>query len=495
MSLVDGSGEEIVLDIADETEEKENENINSPADLEREKQKTNEFIAQGNTGQNLFFIQNYNEYDQGIKHILNAVSSDGSRKKYDLCQADKCVEFIETYRDSEYVVVAIILCVFEFVSLVELAELRKIFIKYLPKAERADQEENKRSETGDPYLSIDTLTGVIGGKRFNTEEGQACVSLGENSKQALINVMDSFPALRDALISGLLQVYESYKSRAVFNAYQMVTAFARVSSFDIDYADRRIFPRLCADSRNTGLLGTLMYKLYGDDAAEKTVQSILLRWLRSDNKWLWRPVCMTFSYLTNEGNAVPFGTALEREIFGRIQNFNVGDLKFMASVLMQSMAFREMAARIFHNLFKEADTQEKKQFLASIYLRLLRYCYFYVNKRRKELPLVACDTGTQQKLLSPLLRQFMFRYYLRKQLYVILEAYIKEVSQYRYSTDMINHIAAYFYILAGTEKGNQQGVMDFLCHCGGTMAQQIYDRLLRKYMKETREEKHGSIPE
>ena len=108
--------------------------------------------------------------------------------------------------------------------------------------------------------------------------------------------------------------------------------------------------------------------------------------------------------------------------------------------------------------------------------------------------MVACDTKTQQKLLWPLLRQLMAKYHLRKQLYVILEAYIKEISKYRLSPYMINHIAAHFYYLAGKEKDNRQEVIDFLCRCEGVAAQQIFDRLQKKYMKETGSDKNGSIP-
>lgn len=481
MSLADESGRKTILDMADEPEGNESGNISSSADLEREKQKTNEFVAEGNTALYQVFIQNYNEYDKGIRQKLNAVSSDGNRKKYDLCQADKCVEFIETYRDSEYVVVAIILCVFEYVSLVDLPELRKVFIKYLPRAERAEQEGSVQNVNGDPYLSINTLAGVIGGKRFDTEDGQSCISLGENSKQALSNVMDSFPPLRDTIVSGLIQVHEEYKYRTIFNVFQMAAAFARVSSFDIGYADRYIFPRLCSDSRNTGMLGILMYKLYEDGAAREMTGRILLKWLDSNSKWLWRPVCMTFSFLAEAGINASFEKALERAVCGRIRDFKCRDLKFTASILMQSQAFRDMMARVFQSLFNKADGQEERQFLATIYLRLLRYCYFRVDKKFRELPLVACDTVAQQRLLSPLIGLLMSKYHMRKQLYLILEAYIKEISGYRFSPQMINHIAAYFYILAGTEETYQRDMMDFLRRCEGAAARQIYDRLQKKY--------------
>lgn len=485
MGSIDESDEKPVSDIADEPEE--NENVNSSEELEKEKQKTNEFVAEGNMAQYQIFIQNYNEYDKGIRQILNAVSADGNRKKYDLCQADKCVEFVETYRDSEYVAVAVILCVFEFVSLAALPELRKVFIKNLPKVERPGQEESVHIINGDPYLSIDTLTGVIGGQRFAMKDGQTCISLGENSKQALFNVMDLFPALRDTIVSGLIQAYESYQCRTALSIYQMATAFARVSSFDIEYAEQHIFPQLCSDSGNTGLLGILMCKLYEDDSTRKMTHSILSRRLGSDGKWWWRPVCITYSFLAESDNHVSFETALERALCRRIQDFKADDLLFMASILMQSMAFREMTARVFHSLFQEADQQDKKLVLASIYLRLLRYCYFRVNKKFNKLPLAACDTGTQQKLLSPLLGQIMSRYALRKQHYAILAAYIKEISDYGFPSYIINHIAAHFYYLAGTEKSNRRDVMDFLDRCEGAAARRIYERLQKKYMKETGE--------
>lgn len=71
----------------------------------------------------------------------------------------------------------------------------------------------------------------------------------------------------------------------------------------------------------------------------------------------------------------------------------------------------------------------------------------------------------------------MSLYQLRKQLFIILDAYLKELSTYQYSESVINHISAYFYNISLTGTEYQQDIIDFLKHCPCKAAQQIFNRL------------------
>lgn len=63
------------------------------------------------------FIQNLDNLFAGYKQNLKGTKVKQDVKKYDLRNPDDCSEFVEKYRNSEYVAVAIILSTFEVVSI------------------------------------------------------------------------------------------------------------------------------------------------------------------------------------------------------------------------------------------------------------------------------------------------------------------------------------------------------------------------------------------
>ena len=77
----------------------------------------------------------------------------------------------------------------------------------------------------------------------------------------------------------------------------------------------------------------------------------------------------------------------------------------------------------------------------------------------------------------------MSSYRLRMQLYVILETYLKELSGYNFSVNMINHLSAYFYNMASSDAIYQEDVLYFLKNCNSKVANQIYKKLYSIYKR------------
>lgn len=472
--------------VQEETEE--NEQIDSSIDLEQKKRNANEFNAEGNMAQIQIFIQNLRDFNMDYKQSKGDVDPNLPLKKYDLRSIEECSEFVEKYGDSEYLAIAIILSTFEVVALGDLSDLKQKLMEYLPETQvMNDEGKMEKRSRRDPYISLNTIFTVVGGKRFVTEDGQTCIGLGENSKQALFNILEQFPVLRSSIVSWLIQINEVYKYRTTFDAYQIMTAFVRVISLDIIDAKRRIFPQLYSNSGNAGLLGSLVCKLYEDVALREEVDAIILQWLQSDGTWLWKPACLSYSFFMSNNNC-SFERDLKKAIKKRIFRLKRTDLRFIAALLIQSKYFRTMLADILHSVYERSNTREKKLELSQIYINIIRYSYYQVDAFSVELPLVACDTMQQQKYLAQIIAQIMSVYSLRKQLYAIVEAYLKELSGYDFSTNVINHIAAYFYNLGSSDIAYQQDIISLLRNSKNKAGRQIYDRLYQAY------EKEGVIP-
>lgn len=465
----------------------ENEDVDNSFDLEQRKRTANEFNVEGNAAHTQIFIQNLSTLNANYKQSAEQSDSKLSEKSYDLRNSEECSEFVEKYRDSEYLVMAIILSTFEVVTVGDVPDLREKVMEYLPVTEILDKEETEEHRSQwDPYISLNTILTVIGGKRFVREDGQPCVGLGEGSSRALSHILSQFPMLKNPIVSWLIHVNEIYKYRTAFDAYQIATAFARVISLDIVDARRSIFPQLYTNPDNAGLLGILAYKLYEDIVLRKDAESIILQWIGSDGVWLWRSACLAFFALLengDDGDGASFEMNLKRTISKRILCFKRNDLIFTAELLIQSKHFRTMIANVLYYVFSRANDREKRLRVVQIYINLIRRCYYLVNDSFMELPLVVCDTKQQQEYLAGIISQLMSVYRLRKQLYAILRAYLKELSGYDFSEKVINYICAYFYNMASSDEAYQQDVLEYLKMCRNRAARQIYDKLCHTYEK------------
>ncbi len=469
----------------DKDEPAENEECNNSDDLAQKKVTENKFNVKGNSGHYQLFIQNLdNLYTNYIPDQETKKSRTFPEKNYDLRNIDECVEFIEKYRDGEYLATAIIMCIFEAVPLGDLSDLKLNLMEYLPSTEVLENEGTIiNSSQQEPYLSLNTILKIIGGERFLTEDGQQCIGLGENSIQALINIWEQFPALHSPVVSWLLSLSEIHEYRTTFGTYQIATAFARIISLDFVGAKKRIMSQLYSNHNNIGLLGTLAYKLCKEVGLWKEMEPIFSQWTKYDSTWLWKPACLVYHYFMENGKSFTYETDLIKIIKKQLLQTKKTDLTFISALLCQSRHFRTMLTGIFYTSYLNASTRDQKLTWAQIYVNIVRRCYYLVDDLYIELPLVSCDTKEQQNCLTHIIVQVMYIYRLRKQIYVIMEAYLKEISSYSLSINVINHISAYFYnmALAGTEY--KQDVIAFLKNCHNKAAKQIYDRWNRTYDK------------
>ena len=470
-------------EIQEETDE--NETINKASDLEQEKRVKNKFDVKGNTAQQQIFIQNLNWSSQYQEQCAEKSDLKKTAKQYDLRNANECSEFVETYKNSEYLAAAIVLSTFEATALTDLPNLQEKLLEYLPAVEVVEESESgKRASFIDPYISINTIMAVIGGKRYIAEDGQICVGLGEDSRKALFHILEQFPLLRNAIVSWMVNVNDTYKYQTFFAAYQMTTAFSRIASFDMADAKKRIFLRLYANQKNAGLLGNLICKLYKDSETKEDAESILLQWVHSDSVWLWKPACLAYSILKEENVKIPFEPDLRRLLSEKLMRFNSYDWSYICFLSMQSKDIRSMLANVFSDVYENLKTREEKDLLTQKYINLVRRGYYRVDRSQMELPLVACDTKEQQECLTCIVSRAMSTFRLRRQLYVILEVYLKEISAYHFSDNMVNHVAAYFYNMASGDAAYAQDTLFFLSRCGGAVAQQIYMKLQNTYKRE-----------
>lgn len=450
--------------------EEANEPIRSSDDLEEKKRTVHGLNAEGNFANTQIFIQSMN-----LTSPPGQVSQPENGQAYSLQVTKDCAAFVERYKNSEYLAVAILLSIFEVVRLSDLPDLMGPLLECLPAA--PPEGGGAAAQFGDPYISMDKLLTTVGGKCLIAEDGQKYVSLGESSQQALQNLWTQFSALRSAISKWLIQTYKGSKYRTAFDTYQIVTAFARVISLDFADAKERIFPRLCSDPDNALLLGHILCKLYGDVHLRQKVDDILLEWFRSSGSWLWRPACLACAFLQSALNIDLFEPWIERTIKKRLIYMTKQDSSFAAVLLLRSQYFRTKFSTFLGDAVREAATRADRLSKAQIYLYLLRYCYYLIDSNQQDLPLVVCDNKAQLISLGPLLSQLMSLYALRQQLFWILRAYMKEISHYYYSKELLDHLAAYFYTLMQYAPDYRRDVLQFLDGLDNSLADRLQELL------------------
>ena len=456
-----------------------NEPIDSASDLEQEKKRTaHEFYAQGNTASTQIFIGHLGTMTLDSRQKKVAASRPTASQTYSLHTRKECKEFVEQYKNSEYLAVAIVLSVFELVYLGDLYELDKLLVEELPDAVSMEED---APPIRNPYISVDTYLSTIGGEWFTSQEGKQYVGLGDSAQKALKNLWELFPALRDPICRWLVRLCRNYKARTAFDAYQMVCAFARVACLDFEDAQKRIFSRLYSNPENLGLLGNLVCKLYGEASLRGELEGLLWNWLTARNSWLWRPACLACSFLMPGLDEGRFSPALERAVSYRLNRLTQNDSAFLAILMLQSEYFRSLLARLLSRMIQKASSHMERLTVAQTYLYLLRSCYYLVDAQRPELPLVACDTKEQQQTLTPVLAEAMGQINLRKQLYAILRAYMKELNHYQYSNCLFNHLCAYFYNLTQAAPICWPDILELLSGCRRQLELRLCERMLSMY--------------
>ena len=209
------------------------------------------------------------------------------------------------------------------------------------------------------------------------------------------------------------------------------------------------------------MLGLLIFRMYQDEELkEESIRQITFC-LQNDITWTWRVVCIVYAYFAQDKIKFLYEKKLLILLRRKITTWTRDDYIFVASLMFQSMAFRTQISKAYNLIYKEAVWNDKES-IAKSYLRLVRISYYHVNKQEIALPLVACDLAEQQENISLLLDKIMNVYELRKQLYAILRAYLKEISTYEVSSNIMRHIAGFFFNIIEMNPDFEEDIRDFL---------------------------------
>lgn len=459
----------------------DNEDINDSEELEEKKREVNQFNIERNSAQNQIFIQDIgaggftvNYYAAKMEPIVSKLPVE---KRFDLRKQEECIEFVETFKDTEYFTTAVLLCIFEAVILTDLSDLRAKLDSCLPQNYQSNtgNEEASTVLKDNSYTSLNSIFTVIGANKLVTEDGKLCVSIGENSIQALINMLEQFPVIHNLFVNFIILMTQDNRYHTIFYDSQLASSFSESWSAEVIDLRNSIYPELCANPENAYLLGNFVYKLY--KKRERDGKAILWQCLTLEKTWLWRVVSYAYILFEKNNIAFPFEKEFRALLVKKVNYLRKNDFYFLAELLIQSEYFRDMICCVFSSAYKRAGKREKQNVIAQTYVYLVRRGYYRVNSFFIRLPLVACDTKQQQLYLVDILERVMSDYHLRKQMYVILKAYLKELSQYHFSQTEIKHIAAFCYNMSSSNEEYREDIKEMLQECGSKVAKRVADLL------------------
>ena len=206
--------------------------INDSEKLEEEKRKENEFNVDGNIAKNQIFIQDVgsggftiNYYATKMEPIITKFPVE---KKYDLRILEECIEFVENF-NSDYFTIAVLLCIFEAIILTDLADLKLILEYYLiPNNFDINASQEVQIKKENCYTPLNSILAVIGANKFVTVDGNLCISLGENSILALINMLEQFPKLQDLYEKFIVEITQNRKYHSYFYESQLASSFLEI---------------------------------------------------------------------------------------------------------------------------------------------------------------------------------------------------------------------------------------------------------------------------
>lgn len=463
-------------------DEEENEKIETADELVKEKE-NNKFIARDNTAQIQIFVQNANfDSKAGIKQVLDLVNvDDGNKKQFDLRKMEECAEFFDTCKKREYIAMAIVLSVFEIVPIGDYANLKDVLMEFLPAILQEDQEGKViHVQQTNSYISLNTALSAIRGKIFITDNGQRCIGYGEGSDKVLSNIWVQFPDLRQPMINWLIRVYEMFEYKTSFEVYQVVRAFIRIITEDFQYSRRQVFERLYSEPDNLGFLARLAQELLEDKRFKADILNMVLRWIESESIWLWKSALLVCMHTYGTDIDGQLHKAMIHTMKGKMLGLQNFDLRFISLFAGNARNVRTIMASVFYELYQPNNMQGEER-LAQIYLKMIRYGYYQVDRNNIDLPFVTCDSKEQMENIHFVLAYIMTRYDLYRRLCRILQAYLEEISDYDVSLGTLNRITAFFYVLTRDVADYQEDIFLFLSELKGCIAKKIYNKLIEIY--------------
>ena len=208
-------------------------------------------------------------------------------------------------------------------------------------------------------------------------------------------------------------------------------------------------------------------------------QQLIKQWLSDTRGWFWMPVSLVYVLQAETEQSCNYENSLEKILANKITYLTKRNGFFLAQLLIQSKKLQILICRIFYRLFQQTDNYGKRKDIAKQYLRLIRMCYYQVDKVKYELPLVVCERFEQHRQLGKILWIVMEEYSFRRQLYIILQAYLKEISEYSVSQKTITYLSAYFCNMYQDES-YREDVISFLKDNQNAVSNMILDRLIKQ---------------
>lgn len=452
------------------------------ADIDKEKKQFNSgnMAVNGNQAENLVNFQNaiiYGGVSLGGYTVREVLHTSGKvDKEYDLSDAEQFAEFGETVKAGEYFAVAVILCVFQYVELDDLQDLKSKLLAELPRV--TDEEGKEIAVYQNAYLSVNSLLKTVKAEMVILESGEHCVSLGEDRPAAMKNLWQQFPEMRRHIARWLLNVCDSFEYRTNFDTAQITTAFVNILKLDFTAGTYHFFPRFYSNPDKYWLLGFIALELYNDPAYRDKILPYINQWADSNGSWLWKSVVYVYANIKKGEENDGLEQNVRKALTTRYNLLERDDLRndnllYMGILLVGSERLRTLVASVFSDLMNDTHSYDKKRLNCLWYLEHLRYGYYLVSSEMTALPLVACDKNQQLENLLPLLKFAMLRYDTRQLLFIMLESYIREISEYNVEKKTINHIKAFFQRIAESNPRFRDDVGLFLKQCDCRLAKEL----------------------
>lgn len=451
-------------------------------DIEKEKKQINSgnIDLKGNQAENLAIFQNpiinggvsFGNFN--VREILQNCSK--IDKDYDLSDAKQYAEFGETVRAGEYFAIGVILCVFEYVELDDLQDLKSKLLEELPKV--TDEEGKEMAIHHNSYLSINSMLKTIKGEMVVLESGECCVRLGVNRQIALKNLWQQFPEMRSYIARWLLKVYDSFEYRTNFNVAQITAAFVDIFKLDFRAGIKHFLPRLYSNSNKYLILGYIALELYNDiDYCDKILPYII-KWTESIDSWLWKSAIYVFANVKKGDEKDEFDKKIRKLITNLYNTFEYDSLRdeilpYIGVLLVGSERLRTLIACLFGEWMNNAYDYNERYKSCLWYLEFIRYGYYLVSYKITILPLVVCDKKEQLESLLPLLEIILLRYNSRQLFFATLESYIREISRYDVEKKIKNRIKAFFHRIIECNTYVYEDIVFFLKKCNCTLSKEL----------------------
>jgi hypothetical protein len=416
------------------------------------------------------YVSGDNFNPRNIREVVESLSpgTAANVQAYDLSQTSDFTAFGVTYGASEHFAYAVILSVFDYVELDDLRNLKSKLLEELPPI--TDDEGKVVAVRQNPYLPINSVLQVIKGKQFITESGEKCVGLGDTRPAALENLWKQFPTLRDNIARWLLAVSGSFEYRTNFDAFQVSSAFFNVMRLDFTAGMRHLFQKLYSQPEKYWLLGHIALALYNDKSYREKILPYITEWMVSESNWLWKSAFYVYGYIEKGNENDDFDEKTRQSMEYRFISLTPVDKRYIGLLLIYSERLRTLIIEILNNLITKTQVYNEKVVWTLTYVNLLRYGYYSVSAETPACPLLACDTKTQLMNVQPLITAVLLRYQTRRLFFSIVEAYLKEISDYAVDEKTMKHIKAYFSVMAANNPCRADDILLFLRKCGSPMA-------------------------